>query len=256
MGDHYRYDGTDAGLLTLLAHCLEHRIEPETIGIEPSRQQGLFDTDITIATDEDCATAFWRELCRRLPAIGFSHLRTVLLASLPGREVLIYRYCRLAWQEGGDAVSRLSHRDVAPIWKLSQQVGREAHRYLGFVRFQEVTGGFYYSAIAPDHRILPLIAAHFAARFRDQHWVIHDQRHCEGVIYDQERCKWLLVAMEAHAAPEFTPTEERLQSLWREYFATLTIAARENRRLQRSKVPLKVRPWLTEFNSAISTSER
>ena len=57
----------------------------------------------------------------------------------------------------------------------------------------------------------------------------------------------LLLPMGAHAAPELTPTEERFQRLWREYFATLAIAARENRRLQQSKVPLKVRPWLVEF---------
>ena len=145
-------------------------------------------------------------------------------------------------------MERLSHPDVAPLWKLSQQVGREAHRYLGFVRFQEVTDGFYYAAIAPDHRILPLIATHFAARFSDQQWVIHDTRHGEGLFYDREQRQCLLLPMETHAAPELTPTEERFQRLWREYFTTLTIVARENRKLQLGKVPLKVRPWLVEFS--------
>jgi probable DNA metabolism protein len=126
-------------------------------------------------------------------------------------------------------------------------VGREAHRYLGFVRFQEVTGGFYYAAIAPDHRILTLIATHFATRFSDQQWVIHDVRHGEGVLYDPQRRQWLLLPMEAHGTPELTPAEEQLQRLWQEYFSTLGIAARKNEKLQRSKVPLKMRPWLVEF---------
>jgi probable DNA metabolism protein len=136
---------------------------------------------------------------------------------------------------------------VVPFRKLSQQVGREAHRYLGFVRFQEVTGGFYYGAIAPDHRVLPLIARHFAARFGDQQWVIHDVRHGEGIVHDRNRGEWLILPMDAHDQPELTPTEERFQELWRRYFATLAIAERQNLHLQQSKVPLKVRPWLVEF---------
>ena len=247
MADSYRYDGTFAGLLTLLAHCLPRQILPEAIGIDPPQQQGLFDAIITITTGEECAADFWAELQRRLPTVGCRHLQTVYLADHPQREMLIYRYCLLAWQQGKRAVDQLAHPDVASLWKLSQQVGREAHRYLGFVRFQEVTGGFYYAAIAPDHRILPLIAAHFTARFSDQQWVIHDTRHDEGLLSNQQRRQWLLLPMGAHAAPELTPTEERFQRLWREYFATLAIAARENRRLQQSKVPLKVRPWLVEF---------
>jgi probable DNA metabolism protein len=141
----------------------------------------------------------------------------------------------------------LTHPSVAPLWKLSQQVGREAHRYLGFVRFQEVDGGFYYAAIAPDHRILPLIAAHFAARFSDQQWVIHDRKRGEGIVYDPLRREWLLLPMDVHTEPAVTPAEEQFQELWRSYFATLAIAERRNLRLQQSKVPLKVRPWLVEF---------
>lgn len=243
----YRYDGTVAGLLTTLAHILPRQGIPADIRIEPPPQQGLFAEITEIATDEAIADEFWGRLVRRLPASAIRHLRLVFQADCSGREMLICRYLLLVWQSAGDSSGMLAHPQVAPLWKLAQQVGREAHRYLGFVRFQEVAGGFYYAAISPDHRVLPLIAPHFAARFRDQDWVIHDVRHHEGLVYDRHRRQWLILPMEVAGGPDLTPAEERFQALWRSYFATLAIKERENLLLQRNKVPLKARPWLVEF---------
>jgi probable DNA metabolism protein len=250
MGGIYCYDGTFAGLLTALAHLLPRQILPETICVEPPQQQGLFAEITDIATDEDGAEEFRDELTRKLPTSGIHQMRLAFLSDRPERELLICRYCLLAWQTGKKIGGMLTHPDVAPLWKLAQLVGREAHRFLGFVRFQEVTGGFYYAAISPDHRILPIIASHFAARFSDQDWVIHDIRHGEGILFDRGQRQWLLLPMETHAKPDVTPAEEQFQALWREYFATLAITERKNTKLQQSKVPLKVRPWLMEFQEA------
>lgn len=247
MGGHYRYDGSFAGLLTLLARLLPDRILPDAIGVDPPQQQSLFTGVTTVETDQLLVERFLGELSARLPPSCIRLARLAFLADRPGRELMICRYLLLAWEAGKNIGNMLAHPDVAPLWKLSQQVGREAHRYLGFVRFQEVEGGFFYAGIAPDHRILPLIASHFAARFRDQQWVIHDNRHGEGIIHDRNRREWLILPMDVHAEPELTLAEERFQALWRGYFTTLAIAERENLRLQQSKVPLKVRHWLVEF---------
>ncbi len=247
MGGSYCYDGSFAGLLTLLARLLPQHITPDTISIDPLPQQSLFADVTVIVTDELQAETFWDELEQRLTPSCLKLVTRVFLADRPERELLICRYLLLAWQVGKKIGGMLAHPQVEPLWKLSQQVGREAHRYLGFVRFQEVQGGFYYAAIAPDHRILPLIAHHFAARFRDQQWVIHDTRHGQGIIHDRLRREWLILPMAAAAAPDLTGTEELFQELWRRYFKTLAIAERKNLRLQQGKVPLKVRPWLVEF---------
>lgn len=249
MGGVYRYDGTFAGLLTLLARLVPDRTLPDAIGFEPPQQQSLFCAVTTVETDEELAERFWDALSRRLAPSCRNRILHAFRADHPEREMMICRYCLLAWEEGRTAGAMLAHPDVAPLWKLAQQVGREAHRYLGFVRFREVAGGFYYAAISPDHRVLPFIAPHFAARFSDQQWVIHDIRHGEGIVHDRERREWLLLPMESHGEPDVTPAEERFQELWRSYFATLAIAERENLRLQQGKVPLKVRPWLVEFTS-------
>jgi probable DNA metabolism protein len=248
MAGSYRYDGTFAGLLTLLARTIPQQQLPDMITTVPPQQQSLFEEVTTITSEPEEATEFWKALSGRLSAAALNQIRLAYHADQPHRELLICRYCLLAWHEGAKIGAMLAHPQVAPLWKLAQQVGREAHRYLGFVRFQEVHGGFFYAAIAPDHRIVPLIAPHFAARFGDQQWVIHDRKHGEGIVYDRQRRQWLVLPMEITASPDLTPAEVQFQLLWRSYFATLAITERKNLRLQQSKVPLKVQPWLVEFH--------
>lgn len=243
----YTYDGTLAGLLTLYARLLPERADVERISAFPLEQQGLFISEIPIATDQAVAEAFWQRLTRRLSDNSLKLLRRCLLADHPRQELLIYHYLLLEAEQGRKVDGMLAHPAVAPVWKLAQQVAREAHRYLGFVRFQQLQGGLYYAAIAPDHHILLLIGAHFSERFSDQQWVIHDQRHNEGILYDAEKKEWLLLPMELHEQPEITPQETQFQQLWRSYFTTLAIPERTNLKLQQGKVPLKVRECLTEF---------
>jgi probable DNA metabolism protein len=247
MGGVFKYDGTFAGLLTLLARLMPERILPDSIEVDPPHQQSLFAGVTAIETDQVLVEEFWGELTKRLGPSGLNHIRRAFLAGEMGREILICRYLLLAWEIGRKIGGLLAHPHVAPLWKLSSQVAGEAHRYKGFARFKETGGGFYYSAISPDHRILSLIAPHFAARFSDQHWVIHDLRHGEGIVHDRQRREWLILPMEINGEPDLTPAEEQFQALWQSYFATLAIAERENPRLQQSRVPLKVRPWLVEF---------
>lgn len=243
----YTYDGTLAGLLTLYARLLPERVAVERISAFQLEQQGLFSSEICIATDQAVAEAFWQRLTRRLSGNALKLLRRCLLADHPRQELLIYHYLLLEAEQGRSVDGMLTHPAVAPVWRLSQQVAREAHRYLGFVRFQQLQGGLYYAAIAPDHRILLLIGAHFAERFRDQQWMIHDQRHGEGILYDVEKQEWLLLPMEVTVQPDVTPEESQFQELWRSYFSTLAIPERRNLKLQQGKVPLKSRGWLTEF---------
>lgn len=243
----YTYDGTLAGLLTLYARLLPERTDVERISAFPLEQQGLFSSEIPIATDQAVAEAFWQRLTRRLSDNALKLLQRCLLADHPQQELLIYHYLLLEAEQGRRVDGMLAHPAVAPVWKLAQQVTREAHRYLGFVRFQQLQDGLYYAAITPDHRILLLIGAHFAERFRDQQWMIHDQRHGEGILYDAEKQEWLLLPMEVTVQPDVAPEESQFQELWRSYFSTLAIPERRNLKLQQGKVPLKSRGWLTEL---------
>jgi probable DNA metabolism protein len=247
MAARYGYDGSIAGLLTVIGLVLAEGAPPEQVSVGVPAQGGLFDEVRRVATDEEAAAGAWEGLTRLLAPAELGQVRLALLADRPGWELLICRYCLLVQERGRGSGSMLAHPDVAPLRRLARQVAREAHRWLGFVRFRQLRDGCYYAAVAPEHRILPLVADHFADRFRDQQWVIHDVRRGEGLLHDAGRRQWRLLPLELTGDPEETREEERFRALWRRYFATLAIEERRNSKLQQSKVPLKVRPWLTEF---------
>ena len=254
MGDCYYYDGSLTGFLTLCAVLIPKQIEPDQISFRPSDQPDLFRSAIVIASDPVVAEQFWQQITRKLSGHARSLVRHGLLADSPGMELTVYRYLVLASSQGHRSDGMLTHPAVSSLLKISRQVAREAHRYLGFVRFQQVQSGLYYAAIKPDHRILLLIGQHFAERLPDQAWVIHDLRHQEGIVYDQHTKEWLLLPMELHAQPEPTRQEQQFSHLWQQYFQTLAIPERKNLRLQQGKVPLKVRSCLTEFGGRGQTN--
>ena len=58
---------------------------------------------------------------------------------------------------------------------LIQSRCQEAHRYLGFVRFQEMKGKLLYSEIEPSGQILPLIGDHFYEPLSGERFLIFDR---------------------------------------------------------------------------------
>ena len=243
----YLYDGTFEGVLTVLALVRETGAESTSIGTAAPAQGGLFSSTVMVETDEVAAERLLEEIGRRMSPATAAHLYHAFLSETEGVEMLLHNYLRLGWREGGRLDFLLSHECVLPVHRLARRVRHEAHRMKGFVRFREVREEFYYAALEPDHRVLSLMAPHFADRFFDQHWVIHDVRRNLAIVHAARREGWEEVSLELTGAPVMSEREEWFQSLWRRYFDRLAIAERHNPRLQQSKVPLKYRRFLVEF---------
>ena len=244
----YRYDGTWAGFLTTVATARERGGTPAAITRTEPDQAGLFDPVVTVETDTERAGEL-RDLLARTLSPGAQHvLRYAFQAGDPGVELLLLRFLELGLAVGRKLDGMLAHEQVLPVWKISRAVGREAHRYKGLVRFRHLDGDVWYAAIEPDHRILPLIAPHFAARFADQRWIIHDPRRAEAVVFDPSRREWAETPLEVTGTLPFSAGEELFRDLWRRYFDRLAIGERLNPKLQRQHLPLKHRRHLPEFD--------
>lgn len=243
----YLYDGTFAGFLTTVDHARQATAPPTAIYRTEQDQQDLFSPPVRVATDPELAGALGDKMAGYLSPAGMRLVHAAFLSEAAGVELLLWQYLELARRVGPTIGGMLGHPQVQPVWRLARAVGREAHRFKGFVRFRQLTGGYYYAAIAPDFRILPLIAPHFAARFADQQWLIHDERRNEAVIYDPAHRQWAVVPLERHTPLADTPEEELFRTLWQCYFDRLAIAERHNPRLQRQHVPHKHRKNLPEF---------
>ncbi|BDV44795.1 hypothetical protein GURASL_37180 [Geotalea uraniireducens] len=244
----YLYDGTFSGFLTVVATARRAGTSPMAICRVAPDQQALFSPLVRVTTEPELAAQQGDELAAILSPAGRRLIHAAFLSAAPGVELRLWHYLELARRVGPAIGSMLTHEQVQPVWELARAVGREAHRFKGFVRFRQLAGGYHYAAIAPDYRILPLIAPHFAARFADQQWLIHDERRSEAVVYDPVPQQWLIVPLEVRAPLCDTADEQLFRSLWQCYFDRLAIAERHNPRLQQQHVPRKHRRHLPEFD--------
>ncbi|WP_298433951.1 TIGR03915 family putative DNA repair protein [Geobacter sp.] len=241
------YDGTFDGFLTAVVTARAEGLTPDGIVRTLPEQGGLFGELRRIESDPERARPFAATLRQRLSAEAWRILRYAFQADAPEVGMVLFRYLELGERVGRALDTMIAHDRVLPAWKLARAVGREAHRFKGLVRFQELEGGVWYATIEPDHRIVPLIAPHFAARFADQRWIIHDLRRAVAALFDPGRRETALLPLEVTGPLPRSANEVLFRELWQRYFERLAIAERLNPGLQRQNLPLKHRRHLPEF---------
>lgn len=146
-------------------------------------------------------------------------------------------------------MEHLSHPKVEKVFELSRSVGAEAHSLKGFVRFKELSGGILYSEIAPKSQVLTCLAPHFADRLSTENWMICDKTHEEYAVHEAGK-RWVLVQDEGIDPAMVRDVSERelmYEKLWRGFCHTISIKERENLKSQRGHLPLRYRPYMTEF---------
>lgn len=177
-------------------------------------------------------------------------LKTLYFYSLSeGKEVhsdILYLLSMI--EDNGNKINDyLNDQILERIYKKSNQVRREIHRLKGLLRFREVSGGYLYGQIKPDFNIIKPLSFHFANRMRNEKIVIHDIKRnlatfcCNGKVF---------IANIEDKIPDYTEEERIFSQLWLKYFNNIAVAERENKRLQRQKVPIKYRETVIEFLDA------
>lgn len=261
---YYLHDGTPVGLLSALAAALRHgpvekRCAESRIVQHDRFQPELFSETHCVGADPALAATFLRALAERLPVPVFRDLFPCFFAGEPDTGTALLTYVRLLLETDGKAADNWADETVRRMRKLSQRVCQEIHRLYGFLRFRRLEDGTYYATVEPDHAILSLLAPHFAARFADQTWLIHDLRRNAGVYYNG--VNWVFLP-KVEWQPELPGThgglgkglaglsadEEFYQGLWRAYFQQIAVPARQNPKLQRQHLPRRYWRNMVELN--------
>lgn len=242
---HYRYDGSYSGLLTVLQRCFAWDEVPEVIDGGGAAQAGLFAEVVEVATDPVTARQLLQRIRRDLDRESERNLRHAWCAEVPGKELALYRYLASGWRLGRRLDELIARPEVAAVHARALKVRREAHRLLGLVRFGRTAEGLYYAPLEPDHFVLPLLGAHFAARLGNERWLIHDRRRGCGLLGDGRH--WTLATLEQHAEPQHTADEEYWQGLWKTFFRHIAVAERSNPQQQRQCMPMKYWKYLVEM---------
>ena len=126
---------------------------------------------------------------------------------------------------------------------VRNEKGYEQANVVGEV-LNEGGNGYYYATIEPDNDVLPLIAPHFASRFADQNFIIHDLKRQCAIFYNLE--EWVIGPLPKEKQLK-SNCEDMYASLWKDYFQAIAIKNRTNKKLQDSHVRSRYRKHLTEF---------
>ncbi len=244
------YDGTFQGLLSCIFYAFEHHLEICSIQKTALAQPSLFNTNREVITDEAKAIRIWNAILSKSRNGGF-RLYATFLSEKSGMEDLILRFLIHFFKSKQDISSDYGNPDVLQISQIAKMVSREKHRMEAFVRFKLTLDDIYFSTIAPDFDVLPLIQKHFASRYADQKWLIYDIKRKYGLFYDLETATEIELPPETHntiATNRNILSDEEIdfEELWKTYFRSTNIPSRKNTKLHIRHVPRRYWKYLSE----------
>lgn len=249
-------DGSFEGLLcAIFASYGPHGVPWAVLPAAAAGQAGFFERRVDVATDPAVAQRVWLGMGKHLGQAARTLVLHAFLSCDPGVQTLVCHgvRARIPGKSG-----RLLSADPAlglALNRLAAKVRREAHRLLGFARFQEIATGRFLAFCAPRYDVLGLTGEHFMARFGDQEWILYDTARAYGLSHTGERVTrlpqdyqeaFLRSGRMSPADGEACAQEARHQELWQAYTQAVTIAERANSGLEHGKLPARYWQYLTE----------
>ena len=247
----YRYDGTLDGLMCCVYESYANKELPAAILGPEDEQMSLLETR-DVETDPFRAARVLKSIPGRISEDALILVERAMLTCLPERERRILDFLRLGYRKGPAVMDMLHDDAVTPLLSAVGHLGREAHLYLGFVRFT-VNAGVLAAVIEPKNRVLPLIAQHFLDRYPNEAFIIFDRTHREALVAQRGRGR--VAPLEALELPEPDDLEKAVRALWRRFHQAVGIDPRKNSACQRTHLPLRYRRVMTEFQSSAQEME-
>lgn len=244
---HYRYDGTFAGYMTAV-YIAWHDGLKNVVAITPSDGEAdLFHSLVPVRTDTNKVKKIVEALEQQCGQHTMHILYYAFMSELPDREMKLLDFLQQAFYWKADF---LNHRKDPEIWEICdwcRKVSNERQKLLGLMRFGELENGMLYAMIKPSANVVPLVAAHFADRLRNENWVIHDVKRGIGAYYDGKQI--VLVEIVKSQVPTYGKDELEFRRLWQEYYRHIGIKERKNNQLRQSFMPKKYWQYLVELET-------
>lgn len=205
----------------------------------------LADTYITVETDLTLSRKVRAGIIKKIGGDGYRDIASAYLSCNPDKENILLDYLSLVFKYGRGAFTMYAHPYAIAFNDMLRKVTGEAHRFKGFLRFQELENGVFYSYFSGDNDVLELLIPHFTARFNSQKFVIHDIGRGKLACWDGDN----LTLMPAPDTVNVVLSENEIlfSSLWKEYFNNVNIESRKNTRQQNHFLPKKYRWFMNEF---------
>lgn len=243
------------GILTGVYDAWDSRLGHSQVKLQTETEDTyeLFCEYCQVETDLEKAEKVLRTVLRRMGEEAREAICYAGACPCPEKADAIYRLIvlGLSMEDGTKAVHYLQAPYVSLVMKLRQKAWHEAHRMLGFLRFEELPGGVLYARMEPPYGVLPLIAPHFADRLRQENWLIHDQKRCLLAVH-RRNSGWVLTddrELNRAYLEKRSDREAEFRTLWKAFCQSIAIEERRNPTCQQNLLPLRFRPHMSEFQT-------
>ena len=217
--------------------------------LEPVSQQELFCEYIHIDAEEQKAMKVCSAIRKKISWQAYQWVYYAAHSARPEKTECIYRFLILGFHFGKKITEMLTENTVMQIMELSRRVTNEEHIMREAARFTCHERGIYVCHIEPEHDILLMLAEYFEDRMPSETWMITDDGRRTAVIHpkDQRMYQTVLTEKEWEQLQETERIKDIYTTLWNEFFHTIGIRERENRKCQNTMMPLHYRKHMTEF---------
>ncbi len=239
----YLHDGGYDGFLTCIYHHY-YTAKATAIYEEKTYQPMLLEEVKFIDTEQTKADQVQEAMLDKFTGQMNANIYHTFLSNDYEKDNYLLQYLMFAFKNGIATERLRSVDEVYRVQKIGRQVAFEAHRFLGLLRFSDL-GTCLYARFEPDHNIVTLMADHFADRFKEERFIIHDAKRRTAIIGYQGQ--WILTDFDRIIQDDLLGEEVFFRTLWKQYFNTIGIEGRKNPKLQQNFVPLKYRKNLVEF---------
>lgn len=229
----FTYDGSLAGFFCCVFESVYTKKLPAEILPEAEAQPSLLE-EIYIDTDGGKAERVMQSIPIKISYRALELIENVFLSCLSQKEIKMLRFLLHGYREGPKATDMLGHPDVAPLIKAEKHLLGEAHLLTGFIRFSDYDG-ILAATISPKNFVLPFITRHFVERYNTEQFMIYDKTHKHALVYQDKRPE--LVQMDNVRFPEVSEEERKYRELWKRFYKTIAIEARENPRCRMTHMP-------------------
>ena len=251
------YDGTFEGLISAIFDYYALKLKDVKICQPNNETLDLFANKITCVYEVQKFERVRKRLIEILGKSGFNALFKATLSEKKGIENTILEVVKYTFTSEKNILKDFGHFAVLELNQILKNISRERHRMTAFVRFKLGKDGIYYTTVAPDFDVLPLLATHFKNRFADQKWLIFDTQRQYGIFYDLHQVQTVEFSQiteqpttqsmpsSVHSI-DWDEAEKEFQVLWKNYFIATNIKSRKNSKLHLQHVPKRYWKYLTE----------
>jgi probable DNA metabolism protein len=247
----YLHDGSFEGFLTCV---FLHYYEEPAAGIYAGDvyQRSMLQPWRLVGTDREKAERVYEAISEKISMSALRRCYHLHLSNSSDRYNVAFHYLVMGFRLGAKISSLHGDPVVHEAQRLAKKVSFEAHRLTGLVRFSIIAGDtgqgadeILYAKLEPDHDVLELLGDHFADRFRNAPFLLHDLRRKKALI--ARGGEWIVMTMKDEEIPAVGTDEKDYRRLWKVYYDSIAIKERTNPSCQKRMMPVRYWKHLTEL---------